>query len=260
VEVNSLSDASVWRLDTFLVPPGFLEGRAVALEGPERHHAFDVARTREGDVVRLIDGDGTEALARVDGVCRERATLTVLESRVHSRDAAVLLTIVQGLPKARGMDEVVRRCAELGVAEVIPATTERTLARKWARPDRERLARWRSISLAATKQSRGVFITDVAPVAELVDVVDRVARAERAVVAWEDETGVSLSDALSLPHRPRRVIAVVGPEGGLTGGEVEMLASAGARPVGLGRRILRADWAAAALSAMVAGELGGLLP
>ena len=260
MEISSLRDASAWRLDTFLVPSGSLGGGAVVLEGSERHHAFDVARTREGAVVRLIDGEGAEALARVDDVGRARASLTILESRSHSREDGVALTIVQALPKSRGMDEVVRRCAELGVAQVIPVTTERTLTRGSARPQRDPLTRWRSIALAATKQSRGVFLTDVAPVAPLADIVDRVAGAERAVVAWEGETGTTLSDALSGPPSPRRVLAVIGPEGGLTSGEVDTLASAGARPVGLGRRILRADWAAAALSAIVASELGGLLP
>ena len=260
MSISSLADKSAWRLDTFIAPPGSIQGGAVALEGPERRHAFDVARTRVGDTVRLIDGDGSEALARVDAIGRTLASLTVLESRVHPREGNVELTIVQGLPKSRGMDEVVRRCAELGVAEVVPVTTERTISRSGSRSDRERLERWRSIAVAAAKQSRGVFITEVAPVARLVDLDARVAGAELAVVAWEEEGDTSLSAALSAAGRPSRVLAVVGPEGGLTADEVRMLSSTGARPVGLGRRILRADWAGAAVAAMVSSQLGGLLP
>ena len=62
------------------------------------------------------------------------------------------------------------------------------------------------------------------------------------------------------PPRPRRVLLVVGPEGGLSESEVRFLTDAGCRSVGLGRRVLKADWAAAAAAAMISHELGGLLP
>lgn len=259
MEIRSLNDASVWRLDTFLAPPGTLRDRAVSLEGPERHHAFDVARVRTGDVVRLIDGEGTEALARVDAVGRARAALTILDARVHSREDGVALTIVQALPRSRAMDEVVRRCAELGVAEVVPVTSDRAPA-GGRRPDAERLERWRAVALSAAKQSRGVFVTRVAPVVPLAATLGRVGEADLALVAWEEETEATLSDVLSVAPRPRRMVAVVGPEGGLGPREVEALTGAGATAVGLGRRILRADWAAAALASVVASRFGGLLP
>lgn len=259
MEIRSLGDTSVWRLDTFLVAPGTLGDRAVSLEGAEHHHAFDVARVRTGDVVRLIDGEGAEALARVDAVGRSRASLTILDARVHSRDEGVALTIVQALPRPRAMDEVVRRCAELGVAEVIPVTSERAQTAD-RRPDADRLERWRAIALSATKQSRGVFVMGVAPPATLAGVRGRMRDVDHAVVAWEGETVVTLHEALSGVSRPGRMLAVVGPEGGLTAREVGELTRAGAAAVGLGARILRADWAAAALSSIVSSTFGGLLP
>jgi len=254
-----LDDPGVWRLDTFRVPPGSLEDRAVVLDGAEGHHAVDVVRVREGDLVRLIDGVGAEAIARVESAARSEASLAVVESRSRDRADAIELTVIQALLKGRAFDEVVRRCAELGVAQIVPAVTERTIGRVPEDSVDSRTARWGAVALAATKQSRGVFVPRISEVRTLSEAVGLLAAGSRGLVAWEEESGVSLRTALA-GEGPSRVLLVVGPEGGLSEGEVSGLVARGFRTVTLGERVLRADWAAAAVAAMIAHELGGLLP
>ena len=259
MEHGSLSSRSAWRLSTFLVPPGALEARAVTLEGPEHRHAFGASRVAPGDEVRLIDGEGAEVLALVESSTRTGATLAVVERRGYSRDDGARLTIAQAVPKGRGMDEVVRRCAELGVEAVLPLTTSRTIVRLRDTSVHARLERWRSVARAATKQSRGVFVTGVLEPTPASGLEPLVREADLALVAWEEERVLSLKDALRrVPAR--RLLAVVGPEGGLSEEEVSSLRDWGALPVSLGRRVLRSDWAAAGLAAVVSHELGGLLP
>ncbi len=248
-----------WKLDTYIVPAGSLAGASVSLEGAEHRHAFSAARVRVGDTVRLIDGEGAEALARVASVERSGASLDVLETATHRREDGTSLTIVQGIPKGRGFEEVVRRCAELGVATVVPVETERTVSRPRTDAGRDRLERWRAISAAAAKQSRGVFLTEVLPVTTLDEAAGLAAECDAAFVAWE-EGGTPLVEALSEAGSTRSLLVVVGPEGGLTGVEVDALRARGVLPVDLGRRILKADWAAAAVAAVVSNSLGGLLP
>jgi 16S rRNA (uracil1498-N3)-methyltransferase len=249
-------------MDTFLVSPGALAESAVTLEGPEGHHAADVVRVREGDLVRLIDGEGGEAVARVESIGRSEATLSVEETRTHERGSGVHLTVVQALLKGRGFDEVVRRCSELGVAAVVPASTARSIGRIPAGGEEARVSRWRSIALAAVKQSRGVFLPRIDRVRDLGSVVGLTGDHDLSLVAWEEEGGTALRDALAGGQEGAlgRILLVVGPEGGLESAEVGGLTAAGARAVGLGRRVLRADWAAAAAAAMISSEVGGLLP
>ncbi len=256
---RQLSDPGTWRMDTFRVPPGSLVGRATVIDGPEGHHAIDVVRVRPGDFVRLIDGEGAEAIARVDAAAHSEATLSIIEIRSHERRSGVELTVVQALLKGRAFDEVVRRCSELGVAEIVPVVTARTIGKLPTGAEESRLARWESVALAAVKQSRGVFVPRIAAVRDLVAVGDQVGAYDRTLVAWEEEAHVGLMDALGTPA-PRRILLVVGPEGGLAADEVERLVAAGATPMSAGRRVLRADWAAAAVAAMISCEVGGLLP
>jgi len=254
-----LDDSGTWRMDTFRVKAGSLVGREAVVDGPEGHHAVDVVRVRPGDLVRLIDGEGVEAIARVDAAAHSEAALSIIELRSHERSGSVELTVVQALLKGRAFDEVVRRCSELGVAEIVPVITARTIGKISSDTEKSRLARWEAVALSAVKQSRGVFVPRLAGVSDVAAVCGLVGQYDRALVAWEEETERGLRDVLGDPT-PRRVILVVGPEGGLAADEVEALVAAGATPVSAGRRVLRADWAAAAVAAMISYELEGLLP
>jgi 16S rRNA (uracil1498-N3)-methyltransferase len=260
VAERSLDDPSVWRLDTFLVPPGALASRAVVLNGAEAHHAVHVVRAVPGDAIRLIDGQGHEAIGRIDRVDGSRAWLSVLEERTYRRDHGVRLVLVQALLKGRGFSEVVRRSTELGVAALVPVTTERTVGQVRQGAEAERAARWRAVARSALKQSRGVFLPSIEPVRPLSAIGPLLTEADLAVVAWEEERGASLADRLSEAGRPSRIALVVGPEGGLSPAEVESLKAAGAQPASVGRRVLRADWAGPAAAAMIASAVGGLLP
>jgi 16S rRNA (uracil1498-N3)-methyltransferase len=257
---RSLESPSSWRLDTFFVPPGALGSRAVALDGAEAHHAVHVVRAVPGNIVRLIDGEGVEAIGRIDRVDASKAWLSVVEVRAHDRGEGVELVLVQGLLKGRAFSEVVRRATELGVAGVVPVVTERTVGRVREGTEAERVARWRAVALAALKQCRGVYLPEVEPPRALAEIAPLLAGADLALVAWEEERSATLKERLSGLTRPGRVILVVGPEGGLSPGEVGFLRGAGAVSVSVGRRVLRADWAGPAVAAMIGSELGGLLP
>ena len=255
-----LRDGSLWKLDTFLVPPGSLGGTSVVIDGPEGHHAVDVTRVRPGDVVRLIDGEGTEALARIDRASRSEAAATILEARTRHRFEGTSLTLAQALLKGKAMSELTRRAAELGVAEIVPFVSDRAVGRVPAGSATERPERWRSVALAATKQSRGVFVTGVKGVTTLPEICKLPRRFDLSLVAWEEETTASLAEVLATAESPRTILLVVGPEGGLSGSEVQALTEGGAVAVGAGSRILKADWAGAAIAGMIASALGGLLP
>ena len=254
-----LDDPGVWRMDTFRVDPGSLDGPSVVIDGTEGHHAVDVVRVRRGDVVRLIDGEGLEALATVESTGSSEASVSIVEARSHEGAAGVHLTIVQGLLKGRSFDEVVRRCSELGVAGIVPARTARAVGRLKPEAEADRLARWDAVALAAVKQSRGVFLPRIGPVCDLDRVAELSGNHDLALVALEEEAGMGLKGALG-GASPGRVVLVVGPEGGLEASEVDLLRTGGFLPVGVGRRVLRADWAAAAVASMISHELGGLLP
>lgn len=253
---RQLDDRSLWRLDTFRVSGRSRAGERIAIDGAEGHHAARVMRVRPGDFVRLIDGEGWEAVARAVAVTSRAVDAEVLDSRTRARSEGTSLTIAQALLKGHGFDEAVKRCSELGVAEIVPLVTARAQVRR--APVEARLERWRAIALASVKQSRGVFVPSVRDVATVESLADTLPGCG-VYVAWEEATD-SFREALRADGPRSSMLAVIGPEGGLSADEVGVLSDAGAKPVTLGSRILRADWAAATVATVIAHEAGGLLP
>ncbi len=262
-----LDSNSIWRLTTFLVPPDNIDGNEIIIDGPEGHHAADVLRVRTGEEIRVIDGEGMEALATATesggGVMRA----SINEMRQYSRANGNELTVAQALLKGRTFDDVVRRCSELGVGRIIPLNTERSIGRVPSDALDSRLERWRGIAQAAVKQSRGVFLPFIEQPLEIAQLESSIREAGLALIAWEEESGATLGDALKAhaeslheAEGQEPIVLVVGPEGGLSGDEVEILEGFGAGAVSVGRRVLKADWAAAAIAAMISSEIGGLLP
>ncbi len=255
---SGLENRASWTLPTYIVEPGRLALDRFVLAGDEGRHASRAARARPGELVRLIDGEGTEAAARVVG-SGAGLELEIVERREHSRTEGVELVVGQALLKGRDFDEPVRRLAELGAALVVPLLTERVVPRVDPSALAERSDRWRAVAAAAVKQSRGVFLTAIGEPMPMEDFVETTSGAAARFVAWE-EGGVDVRRVLGDVGPPDSVACVIGPEGGLSAGEVALLTEAGFTPVDLGRRILKADWAAAAAAAVVAHEVGGLLP
>ncbi|MBD3368358.1 MAG: RsmE family RNA methyltransferase [Candidatus Eisenbacteria bacterium] len=254
---SALDERGAWMLPTYIVTPGGLDGPFASLEGDEGRHAARAARARTGQLIRLIDGEGTEAAARVVSA-DDRVELEIVERRTRSRAEGVELVVGQALLKGRDFDSAARRLAELGTARIVPLLTERVVPRLDPTTTARRVERWRAVTVAATKQSRGVFVTDVTEPVTLDEFIVR-HEADARLVAWE-EGGVDLREALQGVRDPGTLACIVGPEGGLAAVEVDRLVAAGYVAVGLGDRILRGDWAAAAVATLISHHVGGLLP
>ncbi len=227
-----------------------LPGDLVELGAEEARHLVRVLRVREGAPVILFDGRGEEALARVDEVGKRGARVRIQERYSRSGMPDVRIRLAVALPRAGGKDDLLRRVIEVGVAEIQPLITRRSVSRPDRHTSERREERRRSIALAAMKQCRrNVFPIWGDPIA-LSD-----------LMLGDDETGLFGSVKKS-SERPstwesrhpdaHRVCAVVGPEGGLTVDEEEALAERGFEPVRLGATVLRVETAAVGLALWLA--------
>ena len=238
----------------FLVGPGTLADgtTTVHLDGPEGRHAADVQRLQPGEPVLLADGAGRVARCTVTGAHRGALDLSVEELR-DEPEPAPRLVLVQALAKGDRDLLAVESATELDVDEVVPWQADRSIVRWRGERGEKAHRRWRQAALAATKQSRRARVPHVAEVVGRGALAERVREADLALVLHE-EAATPLTD-VSLPAQGE-VLLVVGPEGGVSPEELDALAAAGARPVRLGRTVLRTSTAGpAALAAL--HTLGG---
>jgi 16S rRNA (uracil1498-N3)-methyltransferase len=230
----------------FLPPDRIAEGRA-ELTPEARHYLRDVLRLAPGAAVELFDGEGGAWVAEVlDGF-----EALALGPRREARPALPLWLLV-ALAKGEKVDLVVQKATELGATRVLPFEAERSVVRLDAEKGRERAARWRRIAAEAARQCGRADAPEIDPPGPLPAALGSVPGAFLKVVFHPGGTPLPPEDA------PAGVAAIVGPEGGLTAAELAGCEAAGARRIGLGPRVLRAETAAVVAVALLQARYGDL--
>ncbi|HWM86413.1 MAG TPA: RsmE family RNA methyltransferase [Kofleriaceae bacterium] len=238
-------------------PPELVPGERT-VRGDDHHYLFHVRRMRPGDRLILFDGEGCEAEAEVKSVASRTALLEV-GARVMVAPARGVprLTVILSLIKGERMDHCLTKLVEIGVGRIVPLRAERSVVRLEDERAERRRERFRAQVRAAVQQCRAMQVPVVDSICGLDQALALTAQADLKLVFWEGAKAVPLRSVLP-PEPPATVAMLVGPEGGLSAGEVEAAGRAGFVAVGLGPRILRADTAAIAGAAILAYTLGDI--
>ncbi len=238
-----------------MTPPLFLLDRLPALGefdlvGDEGRHAARVRRIGRGERVWVSDGLGGVLVCDVTGVVPDGLRLAVRAVRTVPQPSPRLV-VVQALPKGERSELAVEVLTELGADEIVPWAAARSIARWQGERGDKALQKWRRTAREAGKQSRRPRLPMVAELASTEDVAVLVAGG--GFVLHEDAE-VPLASAPLPPSGD--VVVVVGPEGGVSGEELDRFEAAGGVPVRLGEPVLRTSTAGAAALAVLSTRLG----
>jgi 16S rRNA (uracil1498-N3)-methyltransferase len=237
----------------FLTPDaaGAAPGDEVVLTGPEAHHAAAVRRVRVDEPVTLGDGAGVW----LEGACVQvspREVVVRVTARTTHPSPSPRLVLVQALAKGDRDELAIQAATELGVDLIIPWQAERSVSRWDGKVDKQ-LARWRTIVREAAKQAHRAWVPSVTEPVTSRQLAGRAA-SERMLVL-EPSASAPLTQ-VDLRAMGADVTFVVGPEGGITPAELELLVDAGAQTVRLGESVLRTSTAGAAALSVASALLG----
>lgn len=219
-------------------------GQRVALGGEERHYLGRSLRARPGERFRLAWPDGEARVAVLEGFDGDNAWLRV---EAPSPDAADPYTahLLLCPPKGDALDQALEQAAQLGVASVRLARSERTLANlEGAALDPARLERRLR---EACRQCLRARVPELRPWQPLAEVLRAPAQGTRLFLS--ERGGRPLKAALPPPGASLELL--IGPEGGFAEHELALGLAAGWSAVTLGPRALKVPTA-------VAVALGGL--
>ncbi|PSB29321.1 16S rRNA (uracil(1498)-N(3))-methyltransferase [Stenomitos frigidus] len=234
------------QLQRLVVEPGQLQNGRLLLASSQQHYLQRVLRLGEDDRFIVMDGLGHAWLATFVQSSDALVQAELLEPITTHTELPIRVTLVAALPKGNGFDDVVRQATELGVDQILPVMSDRTLLH----PSAQKVERWQRIANEAAEQSERLCVPRLnAPISfskylqqesnnlQTPDVLMQkyLCIARGASHHLLDRLQVSIADAAS----PSIVIAI-GPEGGWTDAEVEQAIAVGYQPVSLGARILRA--------------------
>ena len=215
-------------------------GKRGSLDEHEAHH-LRVRRAKDGEAVEILDGAGFRGTGRLvqDG---KQWSVDIQSVELEETPAELTLAVAAG--DRERFAWLVEKSAELGVTRIVPLETAHT-AGVASRVKPAHLEKLRRAALEAIKQSGAAW----APVVEELISLEQYARRPLQGTGWLADVSGAAPPA-ELDRAP--VVAVVGPEGGLTEVERRALTAAGYRPVALGRHTLRFETAALAAAAAAA--------
>ncbi|MBQ9973019.1 MAG: 16S rRNA (uracil(1498)-N(3))-methyltransferase [Firmicutes bacterium] len=219
------------------------------------HHITRVMRLTEGAHIDVSDKTMWEYECEIDSILNDEIVARIISKNKFEREPETLITLYQGIPKAGKMEGIIQKSVELGVHEIVPFWSERTVVTDKGKFDKK-IERWQKISDEAVKQCKRGIIPEVLPDVKLKDLVKNLingdVKYDLTLLAYENELGTTIKDHIeSLDEKPHTVSVIIGPEGGISESEAKALVDAGAVSVSLGKTILRTETAGPATIAML---------
>jgi 16S rRNA (uracil1498-N3)-methyltransferase len=229
--------------------PGKVDGGIITITEPDQlHHIKDVLRLKTGQGIEVFDGQGNAYSGLISELGKKEIRLTVSEKRVFPPHGTKL-AIACAIPRNVQMDDIVDKLTQLGTDIIIPLMTERVVARS-EKNQEARLERWLKIASNASEQSQRTRLPEIKEIMSVSEVVDFSATFDLKLIPTLEGQRSTLKDVLK-ERLSTSILALIGPEGDFTPGEVERAVKSGFKAVSLGELVLRVDTAAIAVASFL---------
>ncbi|WP_244826238.1 MULTISPECIES: 16S rRNA (uracil(1498)-N(3))-methyltransferase [unclassified Caballeronia] len=217
-----------------------------------------VLRLQTGDVITLFDGEGGEYRAELTEIAKRAASARIDEHDERDAEPPYRVILAQGVAGGDKMDWLIEKTVELGVADIVPLTTERGVVRLAGERALKRQAHWQALVRAACEQCGRNRVPHVAPPRDLDAWLADLPPASDGELRLLLSPRAELTFATLPAKAPREpVTLLIGPEAGFSPLEESEIVAAGFSALGLGPRVLRTETAGIAVLAALAARWGG---
>jgi len=229
-------------MSRFYVKPEDVKGNEILVSEEEVHHIIDVMRLSSGDEVVAFDGTGKEYIGKISNVSKASLKIKIEKINKPKLKSKPYVTLAQALPKKTKIDFIIEKATELGVSEVIPLVTERTIVRLSEDKRTQKNQHWQNIAISASKQCGRLDIPKVRGSLLFNDLLKEIKDYDLAMMACLSESSKPLKEVLS-NFDGKKILVMVGPEGDFSLKEIKQASSSGIKSISLGRLVLKADTA-----------------
>lgn len=233
----------------FVPDSGWKEDRVIIKED-DAHHIQRVMRLKAGDQVICNHPDGQVVICEIVGGNPDEVHTKIIKNIEQNTELPIDVLIAQGLPKGDKIDYIVQKGTELGALSFIPFQADRSIVVWDEKKKRKKIARLNKIAKEASEQSHRSKIPHIFPVMTLQELLKETNEHDLKIFAYEEEAKTkrhqSLAEILKKikpEHFRQRLIICIGPEGGFSPNEANILMEHDFHAVRLGPRILRTETA-----------------
>ncbi len=225
----------------------------IGITGPDVNHIKNVLRMGPGEQVLISNGVDKDYLCEIMEVTSSQVTAKILSAEEGGCELPAKLFLFQGLPKSDKMEFIIQKAVELGVYQIIPVETKRTVVKLDKKKEESKLRRWRAVSESAAKQSKRLIIPEVANVMTLKEALNFARPFDQTIIPFEHATDMAETSRILSGIKPGMSAGIfIGPEGGFEDSEVALAESCGVKQITLGKRILRTETAGLATLSVLA--------
>ena len=234
-------------MQRYFIDQQFQEGIPVIIEGENFHHIVRVMRMTKDALFYVVFPNGDSAKAQIETISSDYLEARVVQWETDDKEMPVKITIASGLPKGDKLELIIQKGTELGAEGFVPFTADRSIVKWDEKKAKKKVERWEKIAKEAAEQSHRQHVPNVESPVSLKELVSLADNFDYKIVAFEEDAKIgeqsNLAGILRSAKPGDRLLAVFGPEGGLTEKEVNVLKDHGFVTCGLGPRIMRAETA-----------------
>lgn len=243
-------------MSKFFVKENQINNDKIHILGEDVNHIANVLRMKKEDEVQICNQEtGENYITKIISFSKDKIECEIVKKIIETVESNVDITLFQGIPKFDKMELIIQKNTEVGVKKIVPVLMERTVVKLDEKIANKKIERWQKIAEVAAKQSMRDIIPEIENIIKLQDITKQ--DYDEVLVAYENEEKNMLKQELKkLQGKDRYKIAIViGPEGGISEKEIEILKNMGASFVSLGKRILRTETAGIVMSGNIMYEL-----
>ena len=229
----------------FFVEPSQIQDNHICINGSDVNHIKNVLRMKLKEEILISSGGDKEYTCYIEEIGEEEILAHIMYVQEAGYELSSKIYLFQGLPKSDKMELIIQKAVELGVHQVIPVASKRAVVKLDKKKEEKKLARWQAISESAAKQSKRMYVPEVANVMNFKQAVDYAKELDVVLFPYELADGMKKTKEIISRINPGQSIGIfIGPEGGFEESVVELAKEkADARVITLGKRILRTETA-----------------
>ena len=226
-------------MNQFYTPPENISGKELLITDDEAKHAAKVLRKREGEIILVTDGCGNRYICRIDRIGKRNIQATITD-KLSFDPAPYATELCMGLIRKRDrLEFAAEKATELGISKLSFFHADHT------EPFNVRVDRLEATVLSAMKQSLRAYLPEISMFNSLDEALERDLSQTTILQADPDGMGMEVTDFDEMNRR----LLVIGPEGGLSEREMDLLSRYNRQLISLGDYRLRAETAAMIMTA-----------
>lgn len=228
----------------------------IHITGGDVNHIRNVLRLSSGEELWVSDGEDKEYYCTIEAVEEGEILCHIHYVQEASYELPSKLYLFQCLPKGDKMELIIQKAVELGAWEIIPVASRRCVVKLDEKKAQKKTQRWQQIAESAAKQSKRMRIPRIHEPLSWGEALKYSASLDVKLIPYELQKEMGETKKIINSIVPGQSVGIfIGPEGGFEEQEVALAMEAGARPVTLGRRILRTETAGLAMLSVLMFQL-----